>query len=192
MSWATTEEQERQSAGQAKLREDRAPATRPNDVWQWTSFMTSLPPARKIRGPHRRRHLLALLARGRPESSAIGPRMSLRHSSGFGAAVGYPRTIRVDQGSDFVSRDLDLCAYAKGVTLDFSRPGKPTDNASSSLQRQVPERVPERALVPDACRRPQKDGGLAQILQRGAPAWGDRRKPPISLQNPGGVASQLP
>ena len=26
-------------------------------------------------------------------------------------------------------RDLDLWAYAKGVTLDFSRPGKPTDNA---------------------------------------------------------------
>ena len=41
----------------------------------------------------------------------------------------YPKTIRVDQGSEFVSRDLDLWAYAKGVTLDFSRPGKPTDNA---------------------------------------------------------------
>lgn len=41
----------------------------------------------------------------------------------------YPKTIRVDQGTEFVSRDLDLWAYAKGVTLDFSRPGKPTDNA---------------------------------------------------------------
>lgn len=45
------------------------------------------------------------------------------------AKVGYPKTIRVDQGSEFVSRDLDLWAYAKGVTLDFSRLGKPTDNA---------------------------------------------------------------
>ena len=35
----------------------------------------------------------------------------------------------VDQGSEFVSRDLELWAYARGVTLDFSRPGKPTDNA---------------------------------------------------------------
>ena len=35
----------------------------------------------------------------------------------------------VDQGSEFISRDLDLWAYANGVTLDFSRPGKPTDNA---------------------------------------------------------------
>jgi putative transposase len=30
---------------------------------------------------------------------------------------------------EFVSRDLDLWAYQRGVTLDFSRPGKPTDNA---------------------------------------------------------------
>jgi putative transposase len=44
-------------------------------------------------------------------------------------AICYPKTIRVDQGSKFVSRDLDLWAYANGVTLDFSRPGKPTDNA---------------------------------------------------------------
>ena len=30
--------------------------------------------------------------------------------------------------SEFISRDLDLWAYANNVTLDFSRPGKPTDN----------------------------------------------------------------
>ena len=45
------------------------------------------------------------------------------------AVVGYPQVIRVDQGSEFISRDLDLWAYANTVTLDFSRPGKPTDNA---------------------------------------------------------------
>jgi putative transposase len=43
--------------------------------------------------------------------------------------VGYPKTIRVNQGSEFVLRDVDLWAYAHNVTLDFSRPGKPTDNA---------------------------------------------------------------
>ena len=43
--------------------------------------------------------------------------------------AGYPKAIRVDQGSEFISRDLDLWAYHKGVILDFSRPGKPTDNA---------------------------------------------------------------
>jgi len=45
------------------------------------------------------------------------------------AIVGYPKTIRVDQGSAFTSRDLDLWAYTNGVTPDFSRPGEPTDNA---------------------------------------------------------------
>ena len=39
------------------------------------------------------------------------------------------KLFRVDQGSEFVSRDLDLWAYQRDVTLDFSRPGKPTDNA---------------------------------------------------------------
>jgi putative transposase len=43
--------------------------------------------------------------------------------------VGYPRTIRVENGSEFISRDLDLWAYQREVVLDFSRPGKPTDNA---------------------------------------------------------------
>ncbi|WP_258125311.1 integrase core domain-containing protein [Brucella anthropi] len=42
--------------------------------------------------------------------------------------AGYPKTIRVDNGSEFISRDLDPWAYANKVTLDFSRPGKPTDN----------------------------------------------------------------
>ena len=43
--------------------------------------------------------------------------------------MGLPATIQFDQGSEFVSRELDLWAYQRGVTLDFSRPGKPTDNA---------------------------------------------------------------
>ena len=35
----------------------------------------------------------------------------------------------MDHGPEFVSKELDLWAYSNGVTLDFSRPGKPTDNA---------------------------------------------------------------
>jgi len=42
---------------------------------------------------------------------------------------GRPASIRVDNGPEFVSKDLDRWAYWNGVTLDFSRPGKPTDNA---------------------------------------------------------------
>ncbi len=43
--------------------------------------------------------------------------------------TGYSKTIRVDNGSELVSLDMDLWAYQRDVTLDFSRPGKPTDNA---------------------------------------------------------------
>ena len=32
-------------------------------------------------------------------------------------------------GSEFISKVMDKWAYERGVELDFSRPGKPTDNA---------------------------------------------------------------
>jgi len=39
-----------------------------------------------------------------------------------------PKRIQVDNGSEFISKVLDKWAYDNQVTLDFSRPGKPTDN----------------------------------------------------------------
>lgn len=39
-----------------------------------------------------------------------------------------PVRIQTDNGSEFISKSLDKWAYEQGVTLDFSRPGKPTDN----------------------------------------------------------------
>lgn len=42
---------------------------------------------------------------------------------------GRPRSIRVDNGPEFAGRLLDQWAYLNKVELDFSRPGKPTDNA---------------------------------------------------------------
>ena len=42
---------------------------------------------------------------------------------------GLPKAIRVDNGPEFISKDLDMWAYWNKVKLDFSRPGKPTDNA---------------------------------------------------------------
>lgn len=38
------------------------------------------------------------------------------------------RRIQVDNGTEFISKALDLWAYENNVTLDYSRPGKPTDN----------------------------------------------------------------
>ena len=40
----------------------------------------------------------------------------------------YPIRIQVDNGSEFISKVLDKWAYENEVILDFSRPGKPTDN----------------------------------------------------------------
>ena len=39
-----------------------------------------------------------------------------------------PKKIQVDNGPEFISKRLDQWAYFNGVELDFSRPGKPTDN----------------------------------------------------------------
>ena len=42
---------------------------------------------------------------------------------------GLPRSITVDHGTEFTSQALDAWAYRRGVALDFTRPGKPTDNS---------------------------------------------------------------
>ncbi|MFN7584594.1 MAG: IS3 family transposase, partial [Bacteroidota bacterium] len=39
-----------------------------------------------------------------------------------------PERIQVDNGSEFISKNFDKWANENNVTLDFSRPGKPTDN----------------------------------------------------------------
>jgi putative transposase len=39
-----------------------------------------------------------------------------------------PKRIQVYNGSEFISKDFDRRAYENHVTLDYSRPGKPTDN----------------------------------------------------------------
>jgi putative transposase len=41
---------------------------------------------------------------------------------------GVPSRIQTDNGSEFASLAMDRWAYEQQVTLDFSRPGKPTDN----------------------------------------------------------------
>lgn len=42
---------------------------------------------------------------------------------------GAPKAIFVDNGSEFTGRLMDMWVYHHGVRLDFSRPGKPTDNS---------------------------------------------------------------
>jgi putative transposase len=112
----------------AKLREDRCPATRANETWAMDFVHDQL-------ATGRRQRVLTVVDTFTRFSPAIVPRFSFRASDVVDlldevcAGIGYPRSIRVDQGSEFISRELDLWAYARNVTLDFSRPGKPTDNA---------------------------------------------------------------
>lgn len=45
------------------------------------------------------------------------------------AAGPTPRSITVDHGTEFMSRALEDWAFARGVQLDFIRPGKPVETA---------------------------------------------------------------
>ena len=86
-------------------------------------------------GDGRRFRILCVVDNFSRESLAIEVGQSITGQQVVGvmnrivAERGAPQTIRVDNGPEFVSRALDQWAYLHRVTLDFSRPGKPTDNA---------------------------------------------------------------
>lgn len=42
---------------------------------------------------------------------------------------GRPKYLFTDNGAEFTRQIVDLWVYHHGVRIDFSRPGKPTDNA---------------------------------------------------------------
>ena len=112
----------------AKLRDDRAVAVGPNDVWAMDFVHDQLATGKKLR-------VLTVVDTLSRYVPVLDVRSSYRGEDVVATldrvcrTAGYPKTIRVDQGSEFVSRDMDLWAYQRGAVLDFSRPGKPTDNA---------------------------------------------------------------
>lgn len=112
----------------AKLRDDRTEAVGPNDIWAMDFVHDQLATGRKLR-------VLTVVDTFSRYVPILDARFSYRGENVVTTLdrvcgqIGYPKTIRVDQGSEFISRDMDLWAYRNGVVLDFSRPGKPTDNA---------------------------------------------------------------
>jgi len=44
------------------------------------------------------------------------------------AADALPKSLTVDHGTEFTSKAVDAWAFYRGVALDFTRPGRPTDN----------------------------------------------------------------
>ena len=125
-------------------------------------------------------------------SPIVDPRFSYRAEDGVAmleatcSAVGYPQAIRVDQGSEFVSRDLDLWAYANHVTLDFSRPGKPTDKAFNGRLRAECLNAHWFPTLADAR---EKLEAWRRYHNEERPHGAIGNKVPISLQNRGGAAN---
>jgi putative transposase len=112
-----------------RTRIDRPEAAQLNDCWANFDFMSDeLFDGRQIR-------LLTIVDHFTRESVAIavGQRMRGREVVEVLEQVAcnrkLPKTIRVDNGPEFTSKELDQWAYANRITLDFSGSGKPTDNA---------------------------------------------------------------
>jgi len=106
----------------------RANASYPNESWSMDFMSDSLYDGQRFK-------LLTLVDNYTRESLVIEAAWRL---GGHGVVAvlmevsekkGLPKSIRIDNGPEFTSKVLDQWAYLNGVELDFSRPGKPTDNA---------------------------------------------------------------
>ena len=112
----------------AKLRDDRKDATAVNKTWAIDFVHDQLVTGRKLR-------VLTVVDTFSRFSPIVDPRFSYKGEDVVQTlervckVYGYPKYIRADNGPEFISHDLDLWTYQKDVILDFSRPGKPTDNA---------------------------------------------------------------
>lgn len=91
----------------AKLREDRQDTAQSNETWAMDFVHDQLVTGRKIR-------ILTIVDTFSRFSLATDPRFNYRGEDVVQTLErvcrrhGYPKTIRVDQGSEFISRDLDL------------------------------------------------------------------------------------
>jgi putative transposase len=112
----------------ASRRMERATATHPNECWSIDFMSDELYNGQRIR-------LLTLVDNFTRESLAIALDEHLGGQRVVATLMqvtlerGLPEKIRVDNGPEFTSKRLDQWAYLNKVELDFSRPGKPTDNA---------------------------------------------------------------
>jgi putative transposase len=110
-----------------RARVERPKAARANESWSMDFVSDQLFDGRRFR-------LLTLVDNFTRESLAIRLGQQLKGDDvvtvleQLRAERGAPQSIRVDNGPEFVSKSLDWWAYFNQVTLDFSRPGKPTDN----------------------------------------------------------------
>jgi len=112
----------------AAHRRERPKPTTPKEVWSLDFVDDQLADGRRFRA-------LAVVDVFTRESLAIEAGQSLKGENVVGVLNrlrqdrGVPRMLFCDNGAEFTSQVMDLWAYQNGVQIDFSRPGKPTDNA---------------------------------------------------------------
>jgi putative transposase len=113
----------------AMARQPRTAATRPNERWSMDFMADALANGQKLRVltvvDAYTRECVALEA-----ATHFGGQDVATVLSQLAVTRGLPQTISVDNGTEFTSRAFDHWAYTNQVQLDFSRPGKPTDNAT--------------------------------------------------------------
>ena len=103
-------------------------AERPQERWSMDFLSDSLADGRRFR-------VLTLVDNVSRVSPAIGVDVSVTGErvvairEGLRRTIGAPERLAIDNGPEFISKALDAWAYRNGVRLEFSRPGKPTDNA---------------------------------------------------------------
>ncbi len=110
------------------LRGPKPVATRPNECWSMDFMADRLVDGR----PFRVLTLVDNVSRVSPALVAAGSLTGERVVAALDdllAAGQRPQMLSIDNGPEFVSKALDAWAYRHGVQLEFSRPGKPTDNA---------------------------------------------------------------
>ncbi len=103
-------------------------ATSPNECWSMDFVADRLSDGRRFR-------MLSLVDNFSRVSPAIEVDLSLTGKrvvevlERLKSSYGLPKVIKVDNGSEFISKAVDEWAHRNNMKLDFSRPGKPTDNA---------------------------------------------------------------
>lgn len=109
-------------------RQQRFKPTEPNQVWAMDFVSDQLCDGRRFRW-------LTVVDIYTRESLAIEPGQSLRGEdvvrilNRLKQERGTPKVLFCDNGSEFTGQVIDLWAYRNGLKIDFSRAGKPTDNA---------------------------------------------------------------
>lgn len=111
-----------------RYREARSAIDAPNAVWALDFMSGRLFDDRSFR-------LLTVIDCHTREALSIAPRVNFRACWVAGGLGGLVRqrdrrgSLRAGNGPEFAGRLLDQWAYLNGVEIEFSRPGKPADNA---------------------------------------------------------------